>query len=140
MDQRLRGKGNYSFDEIIAYSSKKDDWIELERRLKINYSLERIIINDSKSAGWGINYRVGKNSLCYIHPEINALFIAFQIKEEVIENIKSRLSDYALKVWDNRYPCGNGGWMWYRLTETNQIDEVILLLNNKIKPKNKKRL
>ncbi|HHU81250.1 MAG TPA: hypothetical protein GXZ35_08010 [Acholeplasmataceae bacterium] len=69
-----------------------------------------------------------------MHPEINGLFIAVQIREAVIENIKAQLSDYALKVWENRYPCGEGGWMWYRLTQSNQIDEVRLLLNNKIRP------
>lgn len=134
MDQRLRGKGNFTIEEIMDFSSRKEDWLELERKLSIDYVIEKIIIQDSKSAGWGVNYRVGKNSLCYIHPEINGLFIAVQIREAVIENIKAQLSDYALKVWENRYPCGEGGWMWYRLTQSNQIDEVRLLLNNKIRP------
>ncbi|HHU24055.1 MAG TPA: DUF3788 family protein [Acholeplasmataceae bacterium] len=82
-----------------------------------------------------MNYRVGKNALWYIHPERNALFIAFQIAEAKIPQIKSQLSEYALHVWDNRYLCRKGGWMWYRLTDTWQINDIRLLLNAKIKPK-----
>lgn len=134
MDDRLRGKGNYTIEEIMSFSTRHEDWLTLDHIFSDDYQIEKVIIEDSPSQGWGINYRVGKNSLCYIHPEKNALYIAFQIKEEAIEKIKDKLSDYALKVWENRYPCGKGGWMWYRLTETKQIEEVRLLLNQKIRP------
>lgn len=63
------------------------------------------------------------------------MFIAFQIAEAKIPQIKSQLSEYALHVWDNRYLCRKGGWMWYRLTDTWQINDIRLLLNAKIKPK-----
>lgn len=77
MDERLRGKGNYSIDEIMNYSSMKESWLHLERKLFEDYQIEKVIINDFKLHGWGINYRVGNNSLCYIHPEKHALFIFF---------------------------------------------------------------
>lgn len=134
MGERLRGKGNYTVAEIMAFSSHEDDWRKLEALLNQDYVLGQVIIENSNSEGWGINYRVGNQSLCYIHPERDALFIAFQICEDAIEAIKQKLSPYAIQVWENRYPCGKGGWMWYRLTEQVQIDEVRLLLNQKIKP------
>lgn len=136
MDERLRGNYNYSKEEIISFSNLKKEFLKLDDMLNEDYILEYVIIN-SKAEGWGINYRVGKNSLCYIHPEKNSLFIAFQIKEEKIEKIKNKLSDYALNVWDNRYPCGKGGWMWYRLTNFTQLEELKLLFNHKIKPNKK---
>lgn len=137
MDERLRGKGDFSVEEIMAFSARKDDWIDLEQKLNEDYLLEKIIIKDSPSQGWGINYRVGKNSLCYVHPEKTSLFVAFQITEAKMNEIKPFLSEYAWKVWENRYPCGKGGWMWYRLTDTKQIAELRLLLNNKKKPTKK---
>lgn len=134
MDERLRGKGYYSIEEIMAYTSVKEDLLTLEAKLNEDYALEKVIIENSKTEGWGINYRAGSKSLCYIHPEKNGIFIAFQITEAAIEKVRSKLSDYALEVWEKRYPCGNGGWMWYRLTQSSQVDEVRLLLNHKIKP------
>lgn len=135
MDESLRGKGNYSIDQIMSFSGCKAVWLELEKVLEEDYNIEKIIIKNSKTEGWGINYRVGKDSLCYIHPERNGIFIVFQIREDVIEKVMKNLSDYALKVWDVRYPCDKGGWMWYRLVNSNQIEDVRILLNLKIKPK-----
>lgn len=134
MNERLRGKGNYTIDEIMSFSSCKGAWIELEKKLYNDYELHTLIIKDSPKEGWGVNYRVLKNTLCYIHPEKEALFIAFQMREVDIIKIKDSLSPYALKVWENRYPCGHGGWMWYHLTSLDQVEEVHLLLNTKIKP------
>lgn len=88
MDERLRGKGDFSVEEIMAFSARKDDWIDLEKKLNEDYLLEKIIIKDSPSQGWGINYRVGKNSLCYVHPEKTSLFVAFQITEAKMNEIK----------------------------------------------------
>lgn len=78
MDQRLRGKGNFTIEEIMDFSSRKEDWLELERKLSIDYVIQKIIIQDSKSAGWGVNYRVGKNSLCYIHPKSTVYLLQFK--------------------------------------------------------------
>ncbi len=46
MDQRLRGKGNFTIEEIMDFSSRKEDWLELERKLSIDYVIEKIIIQD----------------------------------------------------------------------------------------------
>lgn len=81
MDDRLRGNGNYTIEQIMAYSSYKEDWYALEQLLAQDYPLQKVIIENSKTEGWGINYRVNKHSLCYIHPEKNGLYIAFQIQE-----------------------------------------------------------
>ena len=39
----------------MAFSARKDDWIDLEKKLNEDYLLEKIIIKDSPSQGWGIN-------------------------------------------------------------------------------------
>jgi len=69
MDERLRGKGDYSFEDLMEYTSVKEDWKRLESVLNQDYMLHKVMIEDSKQHGWGINYRVGQKTLCYIHPE-----------------------------------------------------------------------
>lgn len=53
MDEKLRGKGDYSIEEIMSFSSRKDDWIQLESKLSEDYILDKIVIKDSPSQGWG---------------------------------------------------------------------------------------
>lgn len=115
--------------------SAKSAWVLLENYLEKDYELGKIMIEDSKSEGWRVNYQASDKSLCYIHPEIDAFIVVFQIQEEKIDSIKNELSKYALKIWDNRYPCGKGGWIRYKVTNENDVLEVRKLLNVKIKPK-----
>jgi len=35
--------------------------------------------------------------------------------------IYKELSEYAKVVWDNKYPCGSGGWLNYRVTDNEQL-------------------
>lgn len=136
MDERLRGKGNYTIDDLMNYCPElKNTWITLEGLLEEDYKINRLIIKDSKIEGWGINYRSDDKSLCYVHPEMHAIVVMFQIREEKIDKIKLELSEYALKVWENKYPCGKGGWMRYKITKEDQVIEVRKLLNAKISSK-----
>ena len=84
--------------------------------------------------GWGVNYKHKIKYICDVHAEVDAFMVFFQIRTEKIEKIKSQLSDYALAVWDKKYPCGDGGWMRYRVTKPEQLCEVKLLLTEKVAP------
>jgi hypothetical protein len=48
MDERLRGKGDYSFDDLMEYTSVKEDWKRLESVLNQDYMLHKVMIEDSK--------------------------------------------------------------------------------------------
>lgn len=63
MDEKLRGKGDYSIEEIMSFSSRKDDWIQLESKLSEDYILDKIVIKDSPSQGWGLT--IGLERILY---------------------------------------------------------------------------
>lgn len=52
----------------------------------------------------------------------------------MFEKVRHEISDYAIEVWNYKYPCGNGGWIHYYLSSSSQIDDIIKLLHLKIKP------
>lgn len=46
-------------------------------------------------------------------------------------SIYDRLGDYARNHIDNKYPCGNGGWIYYRVTCKEQFADITSLLSVK---------
>ena len=42
------------------------------------------------------------------------------------------LLDETKEVVDNRYPCGEGGWIHYRVTDRKQMEDAKLLLRVKL--------
>lgn len=55
-----------------------------------------------------------------------------RVPNDAIRSVYSELSDYAKNVWNNKYPCGNGGWLNYRITDENQLQDLIKILDIKV--------
>lgn len=125
-----------TFEEILLYCGKSGElWLEIENFLEAHYILEKEIrFPYGKDYGWGVNYKHKTKHICDIHAEANAFTIFFQIRAEAVKAIEELLSTYALKVWDNRYPCGSGGWMRYRVNQKENIQDIKILLTAKVKP------
>lgn len=39
------------------------------------------------------------------------------------------------ELWENRYPCGNGGWVHYRVENDNELFDIQKFICIKKKPK-----
>ncbi|MDL2292371.1 DUF3788 domain-containing protein [Acholeplasma sp. OttesenSCG-928-E16] len=137
MNERMLDKNNKpSFDEMLEYSGRsKEAWLQIEVFLKNNYNLsDKIRFPYGKDYGWGKSYRHNKKHICDIHAEKDSFTVFFQIRSEAINQIEGQLSEYALLTWKNRYPCGSGGWIRYRVTNKEQVNDIILFLSAKIRP------
>lgn len=135
MPERLRTKEKQTFESLIEYSGASGAlWIEIEDFLRQNYDLNKIV-HDSAAEGWGVNYKHGKKYICDIHAEKGAFVVFFQIQSAEIDKLEGELSQYALQVWERRYPCGKGGWMRYRVTKKEHLEDIYKLLTAKVKPK-----
>lgn len=129
-----------SFEEMLVYCGDSSAlWLEVEKFLCGSYDLvKEVRFPYGKDYGWGVNYKHKNKHICDIHAEAGAFTVFFQIRAEAIEKISEQLSDYALKVWDNRYPCGSGGWMRYRVIKKEQLEDIMKLLTAKVKTKTDK--
>lgn len=138
MHERMLDKTNEpTFTELLHFCGEAGElWREVESFLQANYDLEKEIrFPYGKDYGWGVSYKHRGKHICDIHAEANAFTVFFQIRSDAIDTVKEGLSEYALKVWDNRYPCGSGGWMRYRVTAKEQLADIQKLLPAKVKPK-----
>jgi hypothetical protein len=61
------------------------------------------------------------------------LQISSKDKEKLTEVINSGLPS-TKRLWENKYPCSDGGWINYKLKATEDIKEIMRLLAFKKKP------
>ena len=74
-----------------------------------------------------------KNNLIFdIFAENSAFMVLVCIPNDAIQSLYGELSDYAEKVWNDKYPCGNGGWLNYRITDNDQLQDLIKILDIKV--------
>ena len=49
---------------------------------------------------------------------------------EILENLLPKTQ----KTWKEKYPCGDGGWINYRVLNKEELNDVITLIEIKKKP------
>ena len=119
------GKNSIEIIEVIKSG--------LEKSMEINMELKFPFGNNY---GWGYKVNNKSKHLFYLFFEKGSITLMLQIgglsAEADLERY-SQLSDEGKKYWENRYPCGKGGWIHYRITNRKQLEDIALFLEIKTK-------
>lgn len=121
------------FEEMISYCGETGKlWVELDEYLKAKPKMKSCIrFPYGNKYGWGVKYSLKSKHICDVFAENGAFMVLIRISNDAMERIYSTLSDYAKVVLDNKYPCGSGGWLNYRVTESDQLQDLMKIIETK---------
>lgn len=115
----------------------KGAWARLRDFLKQNYDIVPEMIFDKKQ-GWDIRYRKSGRTLITLTPEKGAVRILIVLGREESEKVlsmKNELSSKMLRFIENTKQLHDGRWLWIRLFQTKEAEDVERLVLMKRKPK-----
>ena len=81
--------------------------------------------------GWGIAHRKNKKLICHVFAEENAFAVMMRLSNKQFESIYSQVRTYTREQIDHKYPCGDGGWIHYRVAGPEQFKDIQVLLTVK---------
>ena len=125
--------------EIVDFIGEpaKGAWIKLRLFLKENYDIVPEMIFDKKH-GWDIRYRKSGKTLITLTPEKGAVRILIVLGKEESEkvlSIRDELSTKMNKLIENTKQLHDGRWLWIRLFQTKDAEDIEKLLPIKRKPR-----
>jgi hypothetical protein len=86
--------------------------------------------------GWGYRISDEKNkfifNIFFERGSIN-IMLRTEIKTEKEIEKYNKLTEEGKRYWENKYPCGNGGWIHYRVTNKKQLKDIGIFLSIKTK-------
>lgn len=128
-----------SFDEMISYCGESGKlWSGLDGYLKDKLEMKGCIrFPYGNKYGWSMKYSLKSKHICDIFAENGAFMVLIRISNDAMEPMYSALSDYAKVVWDNKYPCGSGGWLNYRITGNEQLQDLMKIIETKVNNRGK---
>lgn len=141
MYERLLDKGRKpELSEI--YESMGDKGVELFKKLEDfltgSYSLlSELSFPFGNNYGWGMKYSHNNKHLCYVFFKNGAFTVMIQIGKNELSKLYEKLPQLSQKtneLWKKRYPCGNGGWLHYRILTESDLNDIIELIIIKKSP------
>lgn len=123
-----------SLEEFINYmEAVKPLFLELDQFLCETCGLKRAMrFPYGKSYGWGLKYAQGRKHICDIFAEKGAFNVMLRLSNEDFQAIYDSLHKATQVLIDDRYPCGDGGWIHARILTKEQLADCILLFRKKL--------
>lgn len=122
-----------TIEQMTAYCGECAElFTQLNKWLSdINGASQEITFPYGNTYGWGIAHRRNKKLLCHVFAEVNAFTVMMRLSNEQFDSIYDKLQTSTQKQIDQKYPCGNGGWLHYRVTNKEQFNDIRMLLSLK---------
>ncbi len=105
---------------------------ELNNWLSQTYGTARTVTFPyGKHYGWGVAHRKKGKLLCHVFAEDQAFTVMMRLSDAQFSSVYAQLSAGTQDCIDHKYPCGNGGWIHYRITTQEQFEDIQTLLSVK---------
>lgn len=120
-----------------SYSMKRLE--KLDSFLKGNYNIVRELkFPFGNRYGWSYKYSTNGKMLCYVFFEEGTFTVTITIGKSEVSKLVDELPQMLQKtreLWENRYHCGEGGWIHYRIENDNELTDIHKLIYIKKSPK-----
>lgn len=119
-----------SFEEMKAYCGGAGELFqELRDYLITEFGFDwDIRFPYGKAYGWGLNMTKKKKHVCDVFAEAGAFNVLIKLSQKSLDEAYPTLNDYSKQIIDEKYPCNDGGWLKYRVTERKQLEELKSLI------------
>lgn len=80
-----------------------------------------------------VSHRKGKKLICDVFVEADAFTVMIRLSNEQYDKVYEYVQEDTKKLIDNKYPCGGGGWIHFRILSDEHLQDAKLLLSVKFK-------
>lgn len=134
MHERMLDKQNEpTVDEMKDYCRENAELFTLLNEwLSSSFgTVQKITFPYGNSYGWGIAHRKKQKLICHIFAENNSFTVMVRLSDTQFASLYENLLQYTQEYIDNKYPCGDGGWIHYRVTCRSHFDDIQKILSVK---------
>ena len=120
-------------EDLEAYCGENGSLFrELNETLSGKYGTEQEIrFPYGKRYGWGISHRKKKKLVCDVFAEAGAFTVMLRLSNQQFADVYQQMQPYTQEFIDHKYPCGEGGWIHYRVLNREHLQDILHMLDVK---------
>lgn len=128
--------------DILGYLGGRaaEAWADIVSFLRTNYDFSPELDYGGTKYGWSIRYRKSGKSLCTLYPERDAFTILIVLGKREVEQFEEHMNEFStrfVELFRSARQFHDGRWLWIRILNKSDGDDVKRLLGIKRMPKNK---
>ena len=134
MYDRMLDKQNMpTLDDMAAYCGEcRELFVQINSWLSnVCNSAQEISFPYGNNYGWAVAHRKKKKLICNVFAEYGAFTVMIRLSNEQFRSVYDQLEKETQEWIDRRYPCGDGGWLHYRVTSEAHYFDIQKLLEVK---------
>lgn len=130
-----------SIEEMTAFCGENGErFSALNEWLESAYNADqKIVFPYGNHYGWGVAHKIKSKLICNVFAEDNAFTVMMRLSDKQYQSVYEKLHKYTQEAIDNKYPCGDGGWIHYRVTNGEHLEDIKILLTVKCSPAKQRR-
>ncbi len=112
--------------EMASYCGENGGlFLQFNEWLSASFATEqKIVFPYGNNYGWGVAHRRKNKLLCNVFAEDNAFTVMLRLSNEQWDALYGNVQKYMKEYIDNKYPCNDGGWIHYRVSCAEHIDDI----------------
>lgn len=116
--------------EMTAYCGKTAELFSLLNEwISRNYGTEqKIVFPYGNKYGWGIAHRKKGKLICNIFAERDSFTVMIRLSNGQFAAVYDQVRENTQECIDHRYPCGDGGWIHYRVICPENFEDIQKIL------------
>ena len=122
-----------TFDDMAAYCGKGmelfvrvNDWLS-----NVCHTTQEISFPYGNNYGWAVAHRKKKKLICNVFAENGAFTVMIRLTNNQFHMVYDQMEKETQARIDGRYPCGDGGWLHYRVTSEAHLCDIQKMLEMK---------
>lgn len=117
-------------NEMTAYCGERAEWFTLlnEWLSKSCGTEQKTVFPYGNTYGWAIAHKKKRKLICNIFAENGAFTVMLRLSDKQFEFVYEQVQKDTKDVIDGKYPCGDGGWIHYRVTGQANMEDIKKLL------------
>lgn len=132
-ERMLDKKVTPSIEEMEKYCGENSErFSSLNGWLTDSFGTEqKIVFPYGNGYGWGVAHKKKSRLICNVFAENGAFTVMMRLSDRQYKSVYDKLQANTRECIDNKYPCGDGGWIHYRVNCRENFEDIKILLNVK---------
>ncbi len=134
MYERMRNKQKEPpLGEMTAYCGENGERFALLNKWLVETygTVQKIAFPYGNQYGWGIAHRKRQKLVCNVFAEDNAFSVMVRLTNVQFASLYEQVQSYTRDYIDQKFPCGDGGWIPYRVTCQVHLEDIQKILSVK---------